>query len=229
LGATHRFTQTAVAWQKKKFKSPRLARQPKQLTVHHQETPVLNSVVGKSASAQFGSFAGRLDLESGERWFVARVHPHRESTAQLNLDRLGFRSFAPRVRRTVRHARKIRSVLAPLFPGYIFLILDLTRDRWRCVNSTFGVASLIMGVEQPIPVPQGIVETLVAATESSGTVRLDTDLEIGQKLRILSGPFAETLCRLVHLDDRGRVRVLLEFMGAEVSARLDRSCVAPAA
>ncbi len=200
------------------------------MTVHHQEKPVLNSVVvEKSAGAQFGSFPGRPDLEPGERWFVARVHPHRESTAQLNLNRLGFRSFAPRVRSTVRHARKLRNVLTPLFPGYIFLILDLSRDRWRCVNSTFGVASLIMGVEQPIPVPQGIVETLVAATESSGTIRLDSDLEIGQKVRILSGPFAEALCRLVHLDDRGRVRVLLEFMGAEVSARLDRSCVAPAA
>ena len=191
---------------------------------------MLNSVVvEKSVSTQFGSFAGRLDLEPGERWFVARVHPHRESTAQLNLHRLGFRSFAPRVRRTIRHARKMRNVLSPLFPGYIFLILDLSRDQWRCVNSTFGVASLIIGVQQPIPVPQGIVEALVAATESSGTVRLDSDLEIGQKVRILSGPFAETLCRLVHLDDRGRVRVLLEFMGAEVSARLDRSCVAPAA
>ena len=186
-------------------------------------------VVEKTASSQFGSFAGQLDLEPRERWFVARVHPHRESTAQLNLHRLGFRSFAPRVRRTVRHARKLRTALAPLFPSYIFLILDLTRDRWRCVNSTFGVASLIMGVEQPMPVPQGIVETLLAATENSGTVRLDSDLEIGQKVRILSGPFAETLCRLVHLDDRGRVRVLLEFMGAEVSAHLDRSCVAPAA
>ena len=191
---------------------------------------MLNSVgVEKSASAQLGSFAGRLDLESGERWFVARVHPHRENMAQLNLHRMGFRSFAPRVRRNVRHARKLRDVLSPLFPGYIFLILDLSRDRWRCVNSTFGVASLIMGVEQPTPVPQGIVETLVAATESSGTVRFDSDLEIGQKVRILSGPFAEALCQLVHLDDRGRVRVLLEFMGAEVSARLDRSCVAPAA
>jgi transcriptional antiterminator RfaH len=190
----------------------------------------LNSVVvDKSANAEFRPFAGRLDLEPGERWFVARVHPHRENTAQLNLHRLGFRSFAPRLRRTVRHARKLRNVLAPLFPGYIFLIFDLSRDRWRCVNSTFGVASLIIGAEQPIPVPRGIVETLVATTESSGTVRLDCDLEIGQKVRILSGPFAEKLCRLVHLDGGGRVRVLLEFMGAEVSALLDRSYVAPVA
>lgn len=178
-------------------------------------------------SAQFGSFAGRLGLEPGERWYVARVHSHRESAAQLNLDRLGFRSFAPRTKRTVRHARKLSNVLAPLFPGYIFLILDLSRDRWRSVNSTFGVASLIMGAERPMPVPCGLVEALVIATEASGLVRFD--LEIGQTLRILSGPFAEAVCRLEHLDDKGRVRVLLEFMGTEVTARLDRACVAPAA
>lgn len=191
---------------------------------------MLNAVSGeKSGAVQFGPFAERLDLQPGERWFVARVQTNRESSAQFNLRRLGFRSFAPRVRRTVRHARKMRNVLAPLFPGYIFVILDLSRDRWRSVNSTFGVASLIMGAEQPTPVPQGIVETLAASTESSGTVRLDSDLEIGAKVRILSGPFAESMCQLVHLDDRGRVRVLLEFMGAEVSANLNRSCIAPAA
>jgi transcription antitermination factor NusG len=190
---------------------------------------VLHSVpVEQSESAQFAPVVKRLSLERGERWFVARVHPSRENSAQFNLERLGFRSFAPRVRRTVRHARKSRTVLAPLFPGYIFLILDLSRDRWRAVNSTFGVASLIMGAEQPMPVPSGVVEALMVS-ENSGLIRLDDDLAIGQKVRIVSGPFAEALCRLVHLDDRGRVRVLLELMGTEVTAQLDRARVAPAA
>jgi transcriptional antiterminator RfaH len=96
------------------------------------------------------------------------------------------------------------------------------------VNSTIGVASLIMGAEKPMPVPRGVVEGLLVA-ENSGIVRLAADLEIGQTLRILSGPFADALCRLVHLDDNGRVRVLLELMGTEVPAQLDRSRVAPAA
>ena len=160
---------------------------------------MLNSVtVEQNAGAQFRSVATRLSLERGERWFVARVHPNRENSAQFNLDRLGFRSFAPRVRRTIRHARKLRNVLAPLFPGYIFLILDLSKDRWRAVNSTFGVASLIMGAEQPMPVPCGVVEALVI-TENSELVRADNDLEIGQRVRIVSGPFADALCRLVYL------------------------------
>jgi hypothetical protein len=48
-------------------------------------------------------------------------------------------------------------------------------------------------------------------------------------MRIVSGPFADTLCRLEDLDDRGRVRVLLEIMGMEVAAQLERSAIAPAA
>jgi transcription antitermination factor NusG len=147
----------------------------------------------------------------------------------INLHRLGFRSFVPRLRRTVRHARRLRDTLQPLFACYIFIIIDLSKHRWRSVNGTFGVASLIMGAEQPRPVPPGVVEGLVASGESCGAVRFDDGLEVGQKVRILSGPFAETLCRLAHLDDRGRVRVLLELMGMEVAAQLDRSALAPAA
>jgi transcriptional antiterminator RfaH len=107
--------------------------------------------------------------------------------------------------------------------------MDLSKHRWRSVNGTFGVASLIMGGEQPRSVPAGVVEAIVASCENSGVVRLDDGLEIGQTVRILSGPFAQTLCRLARLDDRGRVRVLLEIMGMEVSAQLDRSAIAPAA
>jgi transcriptional antiterminator RfaH len=123
----------------------------------------------------------------------------------------------------------LQNILRPLFPGYVFVAIDLSKHRWRSVNGTFGVASLIMGGEQPTPVPSGVVEALIASCESHEAVRLDCRLEIGQKVRILSGPFAETLCRLAHLDDRGRVCVLLEIMGMEVATQLDRSAIAPAA
>lgn len=190
---------------------------------------MLNSMLAIQGSRdQHEDSTKELSLEDGQRWFVARVHSGRESSAQLNLARLNFRSFAPRISKTVRHARKVRTVLAPLFPGYIFIILDLSKDRWRVVNSAFGVASLIMGPERPTPVPPGIVEALVSARKSS-VLQFGDDLMIGQRVRILSGPFADALCRLVHLDDRGRVRVLLEFMGTEVTAQVDRSRIAPAA
>jgi transcription antitermination factor NusG len=187
----------------------------------------------RTIASALGELGGRgsygLELEPGERWFVARVLANQENRAQLNLHRLGFRNFVPKLRRTVRHARRVQDTLKPLFPGYIFVIIDLSKHRWRSVNGTFGIASLIMGAEQPMAVPLGVVEALVVSCENCGAVRLDDGLEIGQKVRILSGPFAETLCRLVHLDDSGRVRVLLEIMGTEVAAQLDRSAIATAA
>ena len=190
---------------------------------------MLNASVRKELGRALWIFVGEFGLGARERWFAARVQPRRETTAQVNLDRQGFRNFAPKVRRTVRHARTLRNVLAPLFPGYIFVVLNLSIHRWRVVNNTVGVASLIMGAEQPTPVPTGIVEALVTATEASGLIRFDRDVEIGDKVRILSGPFAEALCRLVHLDEKGRVRVLLEIMGGPVPVELERWRVAPAA
>ena len=114
-----------------------------------------------------------LELGPGERWFVARALTHQENRAQFNLHRLGFRNFLPRLRRTVRHSRRLRDTMNPLFPGYIFIIMDLSKHRWRSVNGTFGVASLIMGADQPAPVPPGVVEALVASCESRGVVRLE--------------------------------------------------------
>lgn len=183
----------------------------------------------QNSSPESEDISRRLPLKPGERWFATRTQPNRESTAHFHIQRLGFPTFFPTVRRTVRHARKMRNVRAPLFPGYEFVVLDLSRDRWRSINGAVGVASLVMGAEQPIPAPHGVIETLIAMRENSGPVSFGQDLAVGQKVRILSGPFAETLCRLERLDDRGRVCVLLEIMGGKVAAYLDRSALGPAA
>ena len=44
-------------------------------------------------------------------------------------------------------------------------------------------------------------------------MRFTHGLEEGETVRITSGPFAECMGRLEHLDDSGRVRVLLDLLG----------------
>lgn len=154
---------------------------------------------------------------SGElSWFAVNIRPQCERLAVANLERQGFRSFLPVHLKSIRHARQFRKVVAPLFPGYLFVTLDLRRDRWRAVNSTYGVTTLVMSGEQPGRVPPGVVETLIELSEGSGMVRLDRDLKIGQRVKLLTGPFANMIGILAQLDDRGRVRVLLEMMGTHV-------------
>ena len=64
---------------------------------------------------------------AAERWFVARVLAHQENGEQFNLYRLGFQSFVPRLRRTVRHARRLQDTLQLLFPAICSLSSNLSR------------------------------------------------------------------------------------------------------
>ncbi len=80
-------------------------------------------------------------LAGNERWFLAHTQPKSELKAGLHLGAQGFRTYLPQIEKTVRHARQLRTVQAPLFPRYLFVILDLDRDRWLSVRSTVGQRS----------------------------------------------------------------------------------------
>jgi transcriptional antiterminator RfaH len=155
-----------------------------------------------------------------ERWFAVRTQPHREAKAEQQLTNQNYRVFLPRFLKSRRHARKFETIWAPLFPGYLFIILDLTRDRWRSVNGTFGVDRILTRAGTPEPVPHGLVEQLLSAANP-------LDLKEGQTVRVTAGPFADLLGRLATLDDSGRVRVLLNLLGGEVPVMLPEFAVMP--
>ena len=158
---------------------------------------------------------GAAALGPGERWFVVQSQPHKELYAAGHLANQQFRNYVPRLWKTVRHARRKRTVLAPLFPRYLFIILDLEHDAWRSVLGTFGVTSLIMDSGRPKPVPDGVVEAIAATTGQDGSVGFADGIEIGSQVQVLSGPLAEQIGRVARLDDKGRAAILLELMGAE--------------
>src|SRR5262252_6233262 len=130
---------------------------------------------GGSQQSGYGCYVGSRTLVGNERWFLAHTLPKGEWKAELHLGAQGFRTFQPQIRKTIRHARQLKTVRAPLFPRYLFVVLDLERDRWLSVRSTVGVSSLFGSRDgRPVPVPIGIVESLIERSDDSLT-RLDND------------------------------------------------------
>lgn len=197
--------------------------------VSMKDTPIGPEQAQAAGPPQPKDWRENLSIAAGERWFAVNTLPRREIGAKNQLEHQGFRSFAPNILRTVRHARKLRTVRAPVFPGYIFVVLDLDRDPWRSVNGTFGVARLVMGGDRPQPVPRGVVEGLVLLTDETSLINRSNDLAVGQEVRVIAGPFANILGRLDRVDDKGRVRVLLDIMGGKVPTLLDRAVLEPVA
>jgi transcription antitermination factor NusG len=127
-----------------------------------------------------------------------------------------------------RHARKIEKVRRPFFPGYLFVSLDIERERWRSINSTVGVIRIILQNERPAPAPVGVVEALMAASDSDDVLQIRMDLNVGQKVRVIDGPLADLIGELDQLTDPDRVRVLLDIMGGRTRVTLPRDYLVPA-
>lgn len=161
------------------------------------------------------------------RWYAAHTQPHREFAAALQLQFQGFGVFLPAHIKTVRHARQFRTVKAAFFPRYLFVRLDLERDRWRSVNGTSGISQMIMEGERPKPVPPGVVEDLIAMAGSDGLLDFEPKLQPGDSVQILSGAFTGMIGELVKLDPDGRVEVLLGIMGGRIRIHTRSEQLAP--
>ena len=83
------------------------------------------------------------------------------------------------------------------------------------VSSDFG--------ERPTPLPSEVAETLRASTGEGGALVFVEPLKPGDRVRLISGPFAEELGILERLDDQGRVRLLLSMLGGTVRVTASRT------
>lgn len=125
---------------------------------------------------------------SGERWYVVQTVPRAEALALDHLERQGYAVFCPRLRKTVRHARQSKAVLAPLFPGYLFVRFDVGRTARRAINGTRGVV-------RPLLLPDDLVAQLVARVQADGAVAWAPRFAVGQAVRVVHGSFADWSAR----------------------------------
>jgi transcriptional antiterminator RfaH len=157
-------------------------------------------------------------MDSAVRWYVVHTQPNNEGRAEMHLRRQGFMTYFPRHLRRRRHARRVEMVARPLFPRYLFVGLDLAKDRWRSVQSTFGVSGLVTAGEMPVSVSDQLVGEIRAREDAEGyvTLGLPAGLTSGSRVRLIDGLFAECQGVLERIADDRRVSVLLSLLGREV-------------
>src|SRR5262245_9544857 len=102
-------------------------------------------------------------MSARSQWCVVHTQPRGELRAEHNLRMQNYTVFAPTLSKSVRHARQTKISQVPLFPGYLFVLLDLSCDRWLNINGTHGVSHIVTMRERPLPLPDGLVEALMAS------------------------------------------------------------------
>jgi transcriptional antiterminator RfaH len=164
------------------------------------------------------------------RWYVVQTQSHAEGKAAAHLIRQGFEAYLPRYLKRRRHARRVETVAAPLFPRYLFISIDIAAQRWRSISSTMGVSRLVCNGDQAAAVAEGVISALKGREGADGLVRLDPPPRFmqGDQVRIVDGVFSACLGLFEGMADCDRVAVLLDLLGRKVRVVVDELSVVAA-
>jgi transcriptional antiterminator RfaH len=171
-----------------------------------------------------------MTTTAGLRWFVLQTQSNRETKAAHHLERQGFQIYLPRYLKRRSHARKIEIIPVPLFPGYMFVAVDMETQRWRAIRSTVGVLRLVTNVDEPAPVPLAIIDAMRQREDDKGFIKINQRpaFNRGDKVRVLAGAFTDTPGLFDGLADLERVAILLDLLGRKVRVMLDAGLVVAA-
>ena len=156
-----------------------------------------------------------------KKWFILQFKPNSHQLAERNLHRQGFESFLP-LQETTKHKfnRYVRD-LRPLFPGYMFVAINSESGPWRQINCTIGVSKLVSFGDQPSPIPLDLISGLMARCSSGGKLLPPNQLNKGDAVQLLTGPFANYIAKVETIDADQRVWVLMELMGRVTRISVD--------
>jgi transcriptional antiterminator RfaH len=146
-------------------------------------------------------------------WGVAQTESSRERTAARWLEAAGTPTWLPLIRAGAR--------VEPLFRGYLFVELG---GSWAAIENTIGILKLLRSGERPAQLPAAELARL-RGMERDGLVRLPKPrgLLIGDKIRVIRGLFADHLAVYDGQSSRDRVWILLEFLGQQTRAEIQRA------
>jgi transcriptional antiterminator RfaH len=159
-------------------------------------------------------------METAGGWAVVNSQPNCERLALDNLVRQEFNVYCPMARTRVKHARRSRDILRPLFPCYLFVHLAPQTQRWRPIMSTFGVRMLVRFGEQPALIADDFIQELKLHEIDGEIVHPAKSYKVGQRVEVANGSFSGLVGTIIKMDDKDRLVVLMNLLSRQVKVQL---------
>jgi transcriptional antiterminator RfaH len=161
-------------------------------------------------------------------WYCLRSQPKHEHIAAAHLRLLdGVTVFCPRIRFKRATRRGLVWVTEAMFPGYLFACFELS-EMHRQVRYAHGVSGIVRFADRYPTIGEGALAQLREHTGAAEIRELSYEFSQGDQIKIVNGIFAglEAVVTQV-LPARERVKVLMDFLGRQIEAEVERSNVLP--
>lgn len=158
-------------------------------------------------------------------WYAAYTFPRHEKHIARQLEERNFDSFLPLYRSVRRWKDRRKEIELTLFPGYVFVRIDL-RDRLRVLQLP-GIVRFVSFSGRPAPLPEGDIEALRNGLSCNVAAECHPYLRVGRRVRVIAGPLAGAQGILVRKKEKFRVVISIEAIMRAVSVEVDQSDIEP--
>ena len=167
-------------------------------------------------------------------WYVIHTYSGYENKVKANLEKkihsMGmeneiFSALVPMEEETDYKDGVKKVVLRKVFPGYVLIEMVVTDRSWYVVRNTPGVTGFVGSGTKPTPLTEDEANFILKKMGIDES-RSHIDLESGQAIRILSGPFEGMTGVVQEVESNtGKLKVLISLFGRETPAEVDYSQV----
>ena len=161
--------------------------------------------------------------ENKKQWYVVNTYAGHENRVKENLLRrvesMGLQDYLFRV--IVAEEKEIEykngkevEKTTNLFSGYLFVEMIMTDEAWYIVRNTPGVTGFIRssgGGAKPFPVAEEEMESILRRLGMSER-KVQIDFAVGDRVRILSGAFANVEGTVEELHEDSQTAVVLTIL-----------------
>ena len=159
-------------------------------------------------------------------WYCLRAQPKHEHIAAAHLRMIeGVTVFCPRIRFRRATRKGLAWVTEAMFPGYLFARFELW-EMHRQVRYAHGVSGIVRFADRYPTIEEEALAHLRDHTGAAEIKELSYELSRGDQVKIVNGIFAglEVVVTQV-LPAKERVKVLMDFLGRQIEAEVERSRV----
>ena len=149
-------------------------------------------------------------------WYAVYVRSRHEKSVYSALLDKGIDASLP-MKTVVREwSDRKKKVQRPLFRGYVFVKIDVNIDNLN-VLQTAGVVKFIGIRNKPSRIPDEQIHWMHMLVAESDTVRAEKEIPVGQRVRVMIGPFKGIKGVVKRVGSRSRLVVLIESIMQAIS------------
>ena len=166
-------------------------------------------------------------------WYVLHTYSGHENRVKANLEQrvraMGMEDkmsqiFVPTQEVAEIKGGKRKISVKTSFPGYVLVQMDLDDDLWYVVKSTPGVMGFVGTGSEPKPLEDEEVEDILRTAERGPGegVKQIIDLSIGDKAKIIDGPFTGFSGVVDEInEEKSKLKLMISIFGRSTPVELE--------